>query len=178
LTASGCIALARHGRAGLVGELGQHAAGDDPLATPMVWRFVDVLPEAARIDLLLQAPLPRIASVVAERTDGEVHVLALALPFDLACFVDHFPAAPVLPGVLQIAWALEFASSRFGTPTTCRGMDQLKFQRLLRPGDRVDLTLRYDAERGRLHFTYRVGDAICSSAHLRMNTAPGVIDAQ
>jgi len=178
LSDSGRIALSRHGRAGVVGELGQHGAGDDALATPMAWRFVDALPEAARIDLLLQAPLPRIACVVTERMEGDIHVLSLALPLDLACFVDHFPAAPVLPGVLQIAWALEFASSRFGTPTTCRGMDQLKFQRLLRPGDRVDLHLRYDAERGRLHFAYRMGDATCSSAHLRVEAMPGVVDAR
>jgi uncharacterized membrane protein/3-hydroxymyristoyl/3-hydroxydecanoyl-(acyl carrier protein) dehydratase len=178
LTASGRIALARHGRAGLIGELGQHAAGDDALATPMVWRFVEKLPEAARIDLLLQAPLPRIATVEAERMEGDTHVLSLTLPLDLACFVDHFPTAPVLPGVLQIAWALEFASSRFGTPTTCRGMDQLKFQRLLRPGDRMTLSLRHDTSRGRLHFTYRVGDAVCSSAHLRVDTVPGAVDAR
>lgn len=178
LTPSGRTALSRHGRAGLVGELGQHAAGDDALATPMVWRFVDALPEAGRIDLLLQAPLPRMAQVVTERLEGDTHVLSLVLPLDLACFVDHFPVAPVLPGVLQIAWALEFASSRFGTATTCRGMDQLKFQRLLRPGDRVDLALRYDPVRARLHFTYRIDGTACSSAHLRMDAVQGVIDAR
>jgi hypothetical protein len=48
-------------------------------------------------------------------------------------------------------------------------MDGLKFQRLLRPGDRVRLVLRHDADRGRLHFAYRVGDAAVSSAHLRLD---------
>ena len=178
LTPSGRMALSRHGRAGIISELGQHAAGDDALATPMAWRFVDALPEAARIDLLLQAPLPRIAQVLSERVEAGTHVLDLVLPLDLACFAEHFPEAPVLPGVLQIAWAIEFAASRFGTTPTCRGMDQLKFQRLLRPGDRVSLALRHDKERGRLHFAYRVGDALCSSAHLRVDTAPGVIHAR
>jgi 3-hydroxymyristoyl/3-hydroxydecanoyl-(acyl carrier protein) dehydratase len=178
LSASGRTALCRHGRAGLIGELGQHAAGDDALATPMAWRFVDSLPDPAHVDLVLQAPLPRMAQVVAERHEGDTCILSLALPLDLACFVDHFPVAPVLPGVLQIAWALEFASSRFGTPTGCRGMDQLKFQRLLRPGDRVELALRYDPARGRLHFAYRIDGAACSSAHLRMDTLRGAIDAR
>lgn len=178
LSASGRMALARHGRAGLLGELGQHAAGDDALATPMVWRFVDALPDAGHLDLLLQAPLPRMARVVAERIEGDTHILLLELPLDLACFVDHFPVAPVLPGVLQIAWALEFASSRFGTATTCRDMDQLKFQRLLRPGDRVELALRYDPTRGRLHFSYRIDGIACSSAHLRMDASQGVVDAR
>lgn len=178
LTASGRLALQRHGRAGLTAELGQHAAGDDALATPLAWRFVETMPESARIDLLLQAPLPRIANVLAEHTEAGTHVLSLELPLDLACFSEHFPNAPVLPGVLQIAWALEFASSRFGTPATCHGMDQLKFQHLLRPGDRVELSLRHDTTRGRLHFAYRVGDKACSSAHLRVGTMAGAVHAR
>jgi 3-hydroxymyristoyl/3-hydroxydecanoyl-(acyl carrier protein) dehydratase len=106
--------------------------------------------------------------VLGERLDGDTHVIELELPLDLACFAEHFPDAPVLPGVVQIGWALDFAAPRLGTPTTSRGIDALKFQRLLRPGDRVELTLRYDAVRERLHFAYRTGDAHYSSAHLRL----------
>ena len=47
-------------------------------------------------------------------------------------------------------------------------MDGLKFQRLLRPGDRVRLSLRHDTQRGRLDFAYHVGDAPASSARLRL----------
>ena len=168
LTPAGRTALLRHGRAGLINELGQQAAGDDALSTPMVWRFVDVLPESARVDALLQAALPTAPRVLGERLDGDTHVIELELPLDLACFADHFPDAPVLPGVVQIGWALELAAARLGTSTTCRGMDALKFQRLLRPGDRVELTLHHDTVRGRLHFAYRTGDAHYSSAHLRL----------
>ncbi len=139
LNATGRMALLRHGRAGLVNELGQHAAGDDALSTPLVWRFVEQLPETSGVDALLRAPLPESAIVLGEHRDGETHVIDLALPLDLACFADHFPDAPVLPGVLQIGWALELAAPRLGTPRTCRAMDGLKFQRLLRPGDRVRL---------------------------------------
>jgi uncharacterized membrane protein len=168
LGAAGRTALLRHGRAGLINELGQQAAGDDALSTPLVWRFVDALPEPAHIDALLQAPLPEGPRVLGERHDGDAHVIELELPLDLACFADHFPDAPVLPGVLQIGWALELAAPRLGTPTTCRGMDALKFQRLLRPGNRVELTLRHDATSGRLYFAYRSGDEHYSSAYLRL----------
>ncbi|QWT20806.1 hypothetical protein KPL74_02065 [Bacillus sp. NP157] len=178
LSPAGRMALLRHGRAGLVSELGQHAAGDDALSTPLAWRFVDTLPDPSCIDLLLQSPLPRIASVLSEQVEGDTHVLSLELPLDLACFADHFPDAPVLPGVLQIAWALEFASPRLGTPATCRSVDQLKFQRLLRPGDRVELRLRHDPARGRLHFTYRTVDATCSSAYLHVGPSEGTTHAR
>jgi len=168
LTATGRAALLRHGRAGLVNELGQEAAGDDALSTPLVWRFVDELPEPAKVDALLRAPLPESAIVLGERREGDTHILDLELPLDLACFADHFPDAPVVPGVLQVGWAIAFAAPRLGTPSTFRAMDGMKFQRLLRPGDRVQLVLRHDAPRRRLHFAYRSDDAPVSSAHLRL----------
>ena len=124
-------------------------------------------------------PIANLVSLVTQFTGRQVvdktgltgnYDFELELPLDLACFADHFPDAPVLPGVVQIGWALELAAPRLGTPTTCRGMDALKFQRLLRPGDRIELTLRYDAVRGRLHFAYRTGDAHYSSAHLRLES--------
>jgi uncharacterized membrane protein len=170
LNATGRMALLRHGRAGLVNELGQQAAGDDALSTPLVWRFVERLPEPSQVDALLRAPLPQAALVLGEHRDGDSHVLDLELPLDLACFAEHFPQAPVLPGVLQIGWALELAAPRLGTPTTCRAMDGLKFQRLLRPGDRVRLRLRHDTARNRLDFAYQVGDAPVSSAHLQLGS--------
>lgn len=171
LSPAGRIALLRHGRAGLVNELGQHAAGDDPLSTPLVWRFADALPEAANVDATLQAPLPANASVIDEWKDGDTHVLRIALPLDLACFAEHFPEAPVLPGVMQIGWALDLAAPRLGTPRTCRAIDQLKFQRLLRPGDTVELALRHDTVRRRLHFVYRDAEAPYSSAYLQLEQA-------
>ncbi|SFW34382.1 ApeI family dehydratase [Luteibacter sp. UNCMF366Tsu5.1] len=171
LSPSGRTALLRHGRAGVVNELGQHAAGDDPLSTPMAWRFVEQLPEPGETDALLRAPLPTVATVTSERREDDSYVLELVLPLDLACFAEHFPDAPVLPGVMQIGWALDFAATRLGTPRTCRAIDALKFQRLLRPGDTLRLTLRHDAARGRLHFAYAVGDAPASSAQLRLETA-------
>lgn len=173
LSPVGRTALLRHGRAGLVNELGQHAAGDDALSTPLVWRFVHTLPQPADVDALLRAPLPAAATVLDERRDGNAHVLELELPLDLACFAEHFPDAPVLPGVVQVAWAVDFAASRLGTPKNCRAIDGMKFQRLLRPGDRVRLTLRHDVERGRLHFAYQSGDAPVSSAHLRLEGSHG-----
>jgi len=97
--------------------------------------------------------------------DG-VWTLALHVPAHLVYFAGHFPQAPVLPGVVQIAWALAFASQRFGTPVRCTVMEALKFQRLLRPDDRVDLTLRYDNARHKIHFAYRCGDKAYSSGRL------------
>ncbi|SDF17173.1 MULTISPECIES: hypothetical protein [Rhodanobacteraceae] len=171
LSAAGRTALLRHGRTGLLNELGQQAAGDDALSTPLVWRFVADLPDAQHVDDTLRAGLPTEPVVLGEHRDDEGVVIDLELPIDLACFAEHFPEAPVVPGVLQVGWALSFASLRLDTPTTCRGMDALKFQRLLRPGDRPQLLLRHDKERGRLQFAYRMNGEPVSSAYLRLDGA-------
>ena len=45
-------------------------------------------------------------------------------------------------------------------------MEVLKFQQLVRPGDQVELHLRFDQERGKLYFAYRNGVAACSSGRI------------
>ncbi|MEW9570902.1 3-hydroxyacyl-ACP dehydratase FabZ family protein [Rhodanobacter sp. Si-c] len=104
--------------------------------------------------------------ILREQRDDAGCTLQLRVPADLAHFPGHFPQAPVLPGAVQVAWALQLAASRLGTSPHCREMEALKFQRLLRPGDRVTLTLRLDDARGKLHFAYREGELAYSSGRL------------
>jgi 3-hydroxymyristoyl/3-hydroxydecanoyl-(acyl carrier protein) dehydratase len=111
---------------------------------------------------------PRTAELLGERKNDGVWTLRLRLPPELAHFAGHFPGAPVLPGVLQVQWALALAAPRLGIAPHCRDMEALKFQRLLRPGDVVELELRLDAARGKLHFAYRIDGAHCSSGRLRV----------
>jgi 3-hydroxyacyl-[acyl-carrier-protein] dehydratase len=92
---------------------------------------------------------------VDEREQDGVWTLSLHLPPELIHFDGHFPQAPVLPGVLAGGWALALAAPRLGHVDAMSRNGALKFQQLLRPGDRVELTLRHDAARGKLHFAYR-----------------------
>ncbi|WP_343227551.1 acyl-CoA synthetase [Rhodanobacter sp. 7MK24] len=104
--------------------------------------------------------------ILDERRDDDGCTLQLVVPMDLDYFPGHFPQAPVLPGAAQVAWALQLAASHLGTSPQCREMEALKFQRLLRPGDRATLTLRHDRVRGKLHFAYREGEVTYSSGRL------------
>lgn len=110
----------------------------------------------------------REAELLDEHLDGSVCRLRLRIPPTLAHFPGHFPQAPVLPGVLQVQWALALAAARFDIAPHCREMEALKFQRLLRPDDVVELELRMDTERGKLYFTYRLDGSHCSSGRLRV----------
>lgn len=73
----------------------------------------------------------------------------------MAFFSGHFPKTPVLPGVVRVDWALALGQQRLDLPPRFAGMEVLKFQQLVRPGDAIELTLRFDRERQKLHLAYR-----------------------
>ncbi|MCY1181969.1 hypothetical protein D9M73_225040 [compost metagenome] len=50
-------------------------------------------------------------------------------------------------------------------------MEVLKFQQLVRPGDPLQLTLRFDAERGKLYFAYSNAGVPCSSGRIVLEVA-------
>lgn len=165
----GIDALCRHGRQGVVNTLQTHLQIAGYQGEPLTFRLFDDMPRlvtAAQMDALLQSPLPRDVELTDEHEDDGVWTLSLRVPIDLVYFPGHFPQAPVLPGAVQVAWALSLASTRLGTPLRCSAMEALKFQQLMRPGDRADLTLRHDAARHKLHFAYRDGDKAYSSGRL------------
>jgi 3-hydroxymyristoyl/3-hydroxydecanoyl-(acyl carrier protein) dehydratase len=166
LNEAGIEALCRMGRQRLVDTLQRDV---DATGASVTWRLRETLPASTskeQIDAWLQAPLPRDALLLSEQQRDGLWTLALRVPVDLVYFPGHFPQAPVLPGAVQIAWALTYAATRLGTPAHCHNMEALKFQQLLRPGDRADLTLHHDAARNKLHFTYRHGDKAYSSGRL------------
>ncbi|GAB2584902.1 hypothetical protein ISP15_08025 [Dyella jejuensis] len=166
LSQQGIDALCRLGRQPLLDGLHTYLADAGHHAASWRWRLLESLPAALCPDALLQAPLPRDALLLHEQQHEGAWNLALRVPLDLVYFPGHFPRAPVLPGVVQVAWALAFAAQRLDTPARCHIMEALKFQQLLRPGDRVDLALRYDAIRHTLHFAYRHGEKAYSSGRL------------
>jgi 3-hydroxymyristoyl/3-hydroxydecanoyl-(acyl carrier protein) dehydratase len=171
LSDAGVDALCRLGREQLIHILHREAGYT---GTPVSWRLCETWPlhtSDEQIDAWLQAPLPRDALLLDEREQDGTWTLALRVPLDLGYFPGHFPQAPVLPGVVQVDWALRLAAPRLGTPGRCQVMEALKFQQLLRPGDRADLSLHYDAVRHKLHFAYRYGDKAYSSGRLAWSAA-------
>ncbi|NWD50952.1 AMP-binding protein [Pseudomonas gingeri] len=179
LSEQGLHALRNQGRRTLTETLRKHLLKHcEALALPRRWRLLRQLPlntqgklPQADVQALLQAPRPKGPEVLAQNeTDGE-WLLQLAVPPDLAYFSGHFPATPVLPGVVQVDWALELGRERLALPTKFAGMEVLKFQQLVRPGDRLELTLRFDPERSKLHFAFRNASAACSSGRIVLEAA-------
>jgi 3-hydroxymyristoyl/3-hydroxydecanoyl-(acyl carrier protein) dehydratase len=65
---------------------------------------------------------------------------------DLPYFRGHFPNEPILPGVVQIAWAIHFGS-RLGLDSMYfTGVPRSKFSAVIQPGMLVRLNLKRDRE--------------------------------
>lgn len=174
LSEQGLHALRNQGRRTLTEELRQHLSQHcETLALPRRWRLLPQMPlnaqgklPQAEVEALLLAPRPQAPQVLEQLEANGEWSLQLAVPPDLACFSGHFPKTPVLPGVVQVDWALSLGRQLLDLPGKFVGMEVLKFQQLVRPGDHVQLHLRFDPERGKLYFTYRNDTATCSSGRI------------
>lgn len=87
---------------------------------------------------------------------------------DEAWLGGHFPGNPIVPGVLMVEAAAQVAAicalshpdhaGKFGV---FAGIDEVRFRRIVRPGDVLDLVIDVDRLRGRIgrvRATVTVGD--------------------
>ncbi|KAA2285947.1 AMP-binding protein [Arenimonas fontis] len=133
----------------------------DPVALPRRWRFLDALPTDAqgkagqhRLLELFRPRMPEPHWLRRTPTEAELELQADA---GLAGFQGHFPQQPILPGVVMLDWALRLGREAFGLEGSPQGMEAIKFQQLVRPGQRLRLQLsrlpdalafRFESERG------------------------------
>lgn len=110
--------------------------------------------------------------VVSERVAGPAAEVTLVVPNDLDYFRGHFPDVPVVPGVVQIKWALLLARRYLGVAGAFTGMEALKFQKVMRPGSRVTLALEYGVDKGKLRFSFDSEQGRHSSGRLLLRATP------
>lgn len=140
-------------------QLSSHlASSHDAVTRPRRWRFVDELPfnaqgktTAAALAALFR-PLMPVAQW--QQRDAQAAQLQLPLEADLIAFDGHFPQAKILPGVVQLDWAIHYGREVFAMPPRFVRMDALKFQHVARPGDLLQLTLGWDADKSVMSFRY------------------------
>ena len=96
------------------------------------------LREPALLAQFLGSDFPHIAS--AAQLDDRV-CLELQVTPDLRWFLGHFPGQPVLPGVIQLHWAVQASSALFGLAGQPRRLKRLKFSNVVVPPRVVELVL-------------------------------------
>ena len=112
------------------------------------------------------ATSPRLPVLLGvDQTNGELS-LTLHVQETLFWFQGHFPGIPVLPGVVQLDWALAFARRHLELEQVVSQSLQVKFRSAVRPGDTLVLHLRHDPLQHRLTFSYRRGGQLCSTGHM------------
>jgi 3-hydroxymyristoyl/3-hydroxydecanoyl-(acyl carrier protein) dehydratase len=103
---------------------------------------------------------PEIRSV--ERTSSEVR-LHLTISPELRYFDGHFHGCPLLPGIVQVNWAIELGRTHFAIPARFRGLRGVKFMRVILPAALVTLRLEYATDKSALGFAYEFDGGVYSS---------------
>ena len=135
----------------------------EPIALPKHWRFVRQIPRnpQGKIDKLQMTALfnnsthHSIPSPQAERYPSKTLIhqsadsLSLSLEFvpSLACFQGHFDGFPIYPGVGQVGFLVRFCQDAWADLAWCMALEQVKFSDLIRPHDRIMLSLERSAHK-------------------------------
>lgn len=96
--------------------------------------------------------LPQVTGV-EHGAAGSV-TLTLQVDAELNVFDGHFDEAPVVPGVVQLHWALALCGDylRPIDPRTISHIDALKFQQIIQPGTQPILQLTLSEQRLEFRF--------------------------
>ena len=104
--------------------------------------------------------------IVSETVDSNRAEFEIRVPAGLIYLQGHFPGEPVLPGVVQVHWAIQLASERFDLKPDFAGIDGLKFHRVIEPETALRLELELVAETGKLHFSYSSESLVYSQGRI------------
>lgn len=179
LTRQGSDFLRQHGRKSLCEQLRLHLKQYfEAVVLPRKWRFVEQLPANSQgkvtqsvIEHLFTISEPGKAGAVLpavksfELEDNSVRI-QLYVPTDLLYFNGHFPGQPILPGVVQLDWAVHFGKQYLSAPENFKSLEAVKFHKFIGPGDSVTLKLDYSTLKQKLYFCYESPQGIHSSGRL------------
>lgn len=158
------------GRKAVVDTLKAHLAeNQEKSEIPRFWRFTDKLSRNS------QSKISRLefeAVCLQEQTDPiwyseerseNWQIFVGKVPLDLVYFKGHFANFPLVPGVVEVHWVMDKINAFFGKEKVVQRIDNLKFQKFLRPNDEMELTLKWDEAKKRMGFQLKTGNETCAS---------------
>jgi 3-hydroxyacyl-[acyl-carrier-protein] dehydratase len=109
---------------------------------------------------------PNVLAVHLSSDNANQVRLDLHIPIELAYFPGHFPKLPVLPGVVQIDWAVRYARQHLTLSEHFSALEHIKFQSLVLPDAKLELLLTWDEQKNQLEFSYTTSERKYSSGRI------------
>lgn len=117
------------------------------IITPKKWRFLTNLPtnergkiDGARVKEWFNTNVT-YPNIVKLENDGQNAEITLIFPKNSNFFKGHFPGFPILPGVVQLFFAKEFARDIFNLYFVPQKVKKVKFSSIIKPEMKVKLVL-------------------------------------
>ena len=117
------------------------------IITPKKWRFLTNLPtnergkiDGARVKEWFNTNVT-YPNIVKLENDGQNAEITLIFPKNSNFFKGHFPGFPILPGVVQLFFAKEFARDIFNLNFVQQKVKKVKFSSIIKPEMKVKLVL-------------------------------------
>lgn len=89
------------------------------------------------------------------------------VPGNSPWFEGHFPGEAILPGIAQLAMVLEVINTVDARPSTVSRISRVRFKRIIRPGDRLNILVAPRANQQRsFSFRIEVGQEVACSGVL------------
>ena len=142
---------------------GELEANLDPLAIPRYWRFRSRLPTNEQgkttkvlLGSLFLTDLPELPEVHSQLLSGHSITMSIIIPINLKVFDGHFIGNPVLPGVTQIDWAINYGCQllSISKQLKIKCLEVIKFQHIISAGDKLELLLDWDEKKLKLKYKY------------------------
>jgi len=106
---------------------------------------------------------PHVVEIVRSEEHGSVKLL---VPDNLPYFRGHFPDFAILPGVVQVDWAVRYARELFPLDGAFPARIKVKFRKPIRPGQSLTLSLKYLPPQHIVQFDYSDADGPYASGQI------------
>ncbi|SUO95417.1 AMP-binding protein [Suttonella ornithocola] len=173
LSPKGIDVLREQGRKTLVKQLQAIIAEDQArIAIPRYWHFTDQLPRNG-MSKLAKSAIEHAMHTAPEAPEWEVlnetketAIFQGRVPLDLRYLRGHFDEIGIVAGVIEVKWVCALAQRWLNQTVSAQIIENLKFQKLLRPYDLLTVELSLNKEGNKLIFVCKNALGVCASGRI------------
>lgn len=92
--------------------------------------------------------------IINASVSGHSLDLAFSVTKDLCYFAGHFPDFPILPGIVQLSWAVHYADEFLGLTAPVMNVERLKFTCPIQPDEKIMLRIDFDSQKNSATFCF------------------------